>query len=66
MRTIIKVEIGTYQIQYMNRVLYVDSGSRELVGDIGSARGNTARQCIHEWETQECRDGQEQEVRTIL
>ena len=44
------------------------SGSRALVGDIGSARrkGNTARQCIHEWEAQDCRDGQEQEVRLIL
>ena len=44
----------------------MESGNRALVGNSGSARGNTARQCIHEWETQECRDGQEQEVRLIL
>jgi len=44
----------------------MESGSRALVGDIGSARGNTARQCVHEWETQDCRDRRKQEVRLIL
>ena len=44
----------------------MESGSRALVGDIGSVSKNTARQCTHEQETQECRDGQEQEVRLIL
>jgi len=66
MRAIIRVKIQTYQITYMNRVLYMVSGNRALVGDIGSVRGNTARQCVHEWEIQECRDGQEQEARLIL
>ena len=47
-------------------VLYMESGSRALVRDIGSVRGNTARQCVPEWEIQECRDGQEQEARLIL
>jgi len=48
MKTIIKVEIRTYQITYMAGVFYMESGSRAVVGDIGSARENTARQCIHE------------------
>ena len=42
---------------YMNRALF---------RDIRSVRGNTVRQCVHEWETQECRDRQEQEARLIL
>ena len=50
----------------MNGVLYTESGNRALVGDFGSVRGNTERQCVQDWETQECRDGQEQEVRLIL
>jgi len=50
----------------MSRVLYTESGNRALVGDIRSARGNTLRKFLHEWETEECRDGQEQEERLIL
>ena len=34
MKTIIKVEIRTYQITYMVGVLYMESGSRALVRDI--------------------------------
>jgi len=37
-----------------------------LVRDIRSVRGKHARQCIHEWETQEIAVRQEQEARTIL
>jgi len=44
----------------------MESGSRALFGDIGSVGRNTVRKCIHEWETQECRDGQKQEARLIL
>jgi len=44
----------------------MESGSRALVGDIGSVRGNTVRQCVWEWETQECRNGRKQEARLIL
>ena len=40
--------------------------NRALFRDIRSVRGNTVRQCVHEWETQECRDRQEQEARLIL
>ena len=50
----------------MNRILYMESENRELVRGIGSARGNTGRQCIHSSETKQCRYGQEQEVRLIL
>jgi len=46
--------------------LITESGNRALVRDIEDVRGNTARQCIHEWETQECRIRQEQEARAIL
>ena len=42
------------------------SGNRVLVGYIGSVRGNTGRQCVHEWETQECRNWRKQEKRLIL
>jgi len=49
-----------------NVLLYMESVNRALVGEIGSVRGNTVRKCIHEWETQECRDGQEQEASLIL
>ena len=44
----------------------MESRNRALVGDIGSVRRITARQCIHEWGTQECRDGRKQEMRLIL
>ena len=45
MKTIVKVEIQTYQITYMNGVLYMESGDRALVRDIRSARRNRVRQC---------------------
>ena len=54
MKTIIKVDIQTYWITYMVGVLYMESEDIALVGDIGSASGNTARQWVQEWETQEC------------
>jgi len=66
MKTMIKVKIQTYQITCMAGVLYTEPESRELVGDIRNAIRNTARRCIHEWETQEGRVRQEHEVRTIL
>jgi len=50
---------------YMVGVLYMDSGSRALVGDIRNVSGNTARQCIHEWETQEGSIRQEQGSRNL-
>jgi len=43
----------------------MESGNRVLVGDIGSVRGNTARQCIYEWEAQECRDRRKQGMKLI-
>jgi len=43
-----KVEIQTYQIINMNRVLYTKLGDRALFRDIKNVRGNTARQCIHD------------------
>ena len=38
---IVKVKIQTYQITYMEGVLYMESGNRELVRDIGSPRRNS-------------------------
>ena len=32
----------------MNKVLYMESRNRALVGDIRSARGNTVRQCVQD------------------
>jgi len=55
---------------YMKKSLIYGSGNIALIrmsevrksenGDIGSASGNTARQCIHEWDTQVGRVGEEQ------
>ena len=47
-------------------VLYTELENIALVRDIRSVSRNTARQYMHEWETQECGVGQEQEARTIL
>jgi len=44
MKTIIKVEIQTYQITYVVGVLYMESEDRTLVGDIRTVSRNTARQ----------------------
>jgi len=66
MRTIIKSQEFKHIKYIHNRSLIYGVREQSISQDIGSARENTARQCIQDWGTHECSDGQEQEVRLIL
>jgi len=48
MKTIVKVEIQTYQITYMAGVLYMESEGIAIgMGILEIWKRNTAKQCVH-------------------